>query len=209
MGMATPMLQGDPFPAARGSSMVAGMEDAAQAPRTAEMPVGVLIRRAPGATRWQAEVWSLSGVVPHAPVASWRLLREAGAVAEFHATTLTLVLHRRDTDSLIQNVTSRAPSVWVGLRGAGRPEPSLVTASPFEASFREIDAEDRVERVAMPAAMRDWVEAFVAAHHVDEPFMKRRRVGDRTGPAQDGIGDARIAQGADVWRVPASLRTRK
>ena len=89
MGMARAGLQGD-APAVRGSSMVAGMEDAAQAPRTAEMPVGVLMRRTPGVTRWVAQVWSLSGIIPHAPPARWRLLREAGAVAEFHAATLTL-----------------------------------------------------------------------------------------------------------------------
>ena len=62
----------------------------------------------------------------------------------------------------MQNLTSAQPSVWVALRGAGRPVPALVTASPFEATFHEVDAEDRIEKVAMPAAMLDWVETFVA-----------------------------------------------
>lgn len=177
--------------------------------RTAEMPVGIVIRRAPGVTRWQREVWRLAGVIPFAPVADWRPMRVAGDVAEFHAATLMLVLHRKDTDSLIQNLTSRTPSVWAALRGAGRPEPVLVTASPFEASFHEIDAEDRVEKVGMPPAMMEWIEAFVAAHHVDEPFVKRRRDRHAEEEAQEGIGDGRIAQEADVWRSPASLRSRK
>ncbi len=130
-------------------------------------------------------------------------------MAEYHAATRTLELHRKDTDSLIQNVTARVPSVWVALRGAGRPEVIKVTASPFEASFHEIDAEDRVGKVAMPPAMLEWVEAFIAAHHEDEPFIKRQRDKHRQGAAQDGVGDARIAQAADVWRTPQSLRGRK
>ncbi|MCK0168332.1 DUF3305 domain-containing protein [Jannaschia sp. S6380] len=180
-----------------------------ETPKTATMPIGVLLRRSPGVTRWVAQVWTLAGIVPHAPPADWTPLRDDGTVAEFHAATLTLELHRKDTDSLIQNLTAQVPSVWVALRGAGRPEPVKVTASPFEASFHEIDAEDRVEKVAMPAGMVEWVEAFVALHHVDEPFVKRRRDKHREGAAQDGIGDARIAQGADVWRNPQSLRGRR
>ncbi|WP_245624840.1 DUF3305 domain-containing protein [Jannaschia seosinensis] len=179
-------------------------------PRTVSMPVGVILRVTPGVTRWQAEVWSLAGVIPFAPPAAWRVLREAGDVAEWHAATLALELHRSDTDSLVQNLAaSDVPSVWVALRGAGRPEPHRVTASPFEASFNEIDGEDRVEKVAMPPAMQEWVKAFVVAHHEDVPFVKRRRDRREEGDAQNGIGDARIRQGADVWRTPKSLRTRK
>ena len=180
-----------------------------EAPKIAEMPVGILMRRSPGVTRWQREVWTLAGIIPQARPADWHLTREAGEVAEYHAATLTMQLHRKDTDSLILNVTAQVPSVWVALRGAGRPVPVKVTASPFEASFHEIDAEDRVEKVAMPPAMLEWVEAFIAAHHEDEPFIKRQRDKHRQGDAQDGIGDARIAQAADVWRNPQSLRARK
>lgn len=183
------------------------MQDAP--PKTVKMPVGILIRRSPGVTRWVSEVWTLAGIIPHAGPASWKPVLRDGPVEEFHATTLALLLHRKDTDSLIQNLTAQVPSVWVALRGAGRPQATHVTASPFEASFHEIDAEDRVEKVAMPEGMISWVEAFVALHHVDEPFVKRRRDRRHEGPAQAGVGDARIAQEADVWRNPQSLRFRK
>ncbi|WP_299818116.1 DUF3305 domain-containing protein [uncultured Jannaschia sp.] len=183
------------------------MHDAA--PKIAEMPVGVLIRRSPGVTRWMSEVWTLAGIVPHAGPAQWKPVFRDGPVEEFHATTLVLQLHRKDTDSLIQNLTAQVPSVWVALHGPGRPHATHVTASPFEASFHEVDAEDRVEKVAMPGGMIEWVEAFVALHHVDEPFVKRQRDRRREGAAQDGVGDPRIAQEADVWRNPQSLRSRK
>jgi hypothetical protein len=179
--------------------------------RTAEMRVGVVLRRAPGVTRWQREVWSLAGVIEHAPEVApeGRLLREDGPVAEIHAATLTLELHRKETDALIQTLSAQVPSVWVALRGAGRPLPVQVTASPFVAGCYEVDGEDRVEKVAMPEGMRAWIGAFVAAHHVDEKFVKRRRDKLREGPRQDGIGDARVEQTADVWRNPQSLRTRR
>lgn len=86
--------------------------DRMTAPRSAEMPVGILIRRVPGVTRWQREVWTCSGVMPGSGTAVWRMLSEMGEVAGFHAATLTMMLHRKDTDSLIQNLTSREPFVW-------------------------------------------------------------------------------------------------
>ena len=179
------------------------------APKIVEMPVGIVMRRAPGVTRWVAQVWSFAGIIPHAPPADWTLLRTEGDVADFHAATLTVKMHRRDTDSLVQNLTSVQPSIWVALRGLARPQPALVTVSPFEASFHDVDAEDRIEKIAMPAGMVTWVETFVALHHEDDPFVKRRRDRREDGAAQDGIGDERIAQGADIWRTPRSLRARK
>jgi hypothetical protein len=179
--------------------------------RTVEMQMGVVLRRAPGVTRWQREVWSLAGVIEHAPPVGpeGRLLREAGEVAEFHAATLTLEMHRKDTDSLIQNLSAQVPAVWVALRGTGRPTPVAAMVSPFEASFYEVDGEDRVEKVAMPEGMKAWVADFVARHHVEEKFIKRRRDKLHEGERQDGIGDARIEQPVDVWRTPQSKRARR
>jgi hypothetical protein len=177
--------------------------------KTAEMKVGVVLRRAPGVTRWQKEVWSLAGILPHAPPAEGAVLREVGPVLEVHAATLRLELHRKETEALVQNLSAQVPAVWIALRGTGRPLPVAVTVSPFEAGCYDIDDEDRIEKVAMPEGMRAWVEAFVAAHHVHEPFVKRQRDKHRKGARQDGVGDARIVQGADVWRNPASLRGRR
>jgi hypothetical protein len=179
--------------------------------RTAEMQVGVVLRRTPGVTRWQREVWSLAGVIEHAPPVGpdGRILREEGETLEVHAATLTLELHRKETEGLVQNLSAQVPSVWVALRGTGRPTAASVTVSPFEAGCYDIDDEDRIEKVAMPEGMRAWIGTCVASHHVDEKFIKRQRDKHREGARQDGIGDARIAQGADVWRNPQSLRTRR
>ena len=58
----------------------------------------------------------------------------------------------------------------------------------------------------MPPELVAWLSSFVERHHRDEVFVKRQRkrwVDDRV---EDGKGDARIRQEADVYRSPASRR---
>jgi Protein of unknown function (DUF3305) len=52
--------------------------------------------------------------------------------------------------------------------------PFLVTASPYEAEGY-MEGEDLVEAVPMPQGLLAWVQAFVERHHVDQPFVKRKR----------------------------------
>jgi len=55
-----------------------------------------------------------------------------------------------------------------------------VTADPAEGeSFTQV-GDDLVEAVPMPVAVRDTIEAFIAEHHVERPFIKRKR--DRADP---------------------------
>lgn len=174
------------------------------------MPLGVVLRRAPGVTRWVRTSWRLGGVIPFAAPASGRVLREEGEVREVHAATLPLTLHRADAEAYRQGLSARVPRVWCVLRpGADAPRPFAVTVSPFEAQDYGDGAEDMLQVVAMPDALRAWVEAFTFAHHEAEAFRKRRRTPRDEGAAQDGIGDARVAQPADVWRSPASIRARR
>ena len=72
--------------------------DLEAAPRMISMPVGVVVRRTPGVTRWAKWAWRVTGVLPGAPQASWRVLRKEGDVTEFHAGTATLDLHRAETE---------------------------------------------------------------------------------------------------------------
>ena len=178
--------------------------------RTITMPLGVVMRRAPGVTRWVQHVWSMPYVIPFAPPADWKLLREEGGSAEWHAATLPLELHRADAEAYMQGLSARVPSVWVVSRrdAGGRPVPFTVTASPFESQNYGDNGEDVIDKAAMPEGLVAWVRDFTLAHHEEEAFKKRRRR-NLEEKAQDGIGDARIAQGADVFRSPASLRARR
>ncbi len=53
----------------------------------------------PGRTRWAKWVCRPVALLPGAPPADWRLLREEDGVTDFHAATLPLELHRRDVEA--------------------------------------------------------------------------------------------------------------
>ena len=58
----------------------------------------------------------------------------------------------------------------------------------------------------MPPALLAWVQNFVEMFHEEEEFIKRKRDRQRIDQKEDGIGDARIAQTADVYRAPTLAR---
>lgn len=167
--------------------------------------MGVVVRRSPGVTRWVREVWRVVDMVPGAPDVRWKLLREEDGVAEFLAGSRDVTLYVSDTEAYVHELQAQVPSFYAVLRKC-QEAPGLdlltVTASPYEAQDYEDSAEDIVERVPMPASVLAWVRDFVARHHVEEPFVKRRRSGMDDQEPQTGIGDARIAKTSDVYSVP-------
>lgn len=176
------------------------------------LPVGVVVRRAPGVTRWAKWSWVATDVLPGAGPADWMELRAAQDVTYFHAATLDMDLHAADTEAYVHELQTRVPSVYIIMRdNPQRPDAPLtvvsVTASPFEAQDYADNGEDIVEKVPMPTALRMWVETFVARHHVDTPFVKRRRDSVATNGTQHGIGDQRISQPTDVYRAPTQRDT--
>lgn len=182
--------------------------DAETLPRSVVMPLGLVLRCTPGVTRWQPRSWRVVAVLPGAAAAEWVLLREEGETQEYHAATLPLELHRADAEAYRQGLTAEPPSVYVILRdqGAERPELHLVTASPFEAQDYADTGEDLVEKTPMPEGLVAWVRDFTQLHHREETFKKRKRDRQNVDLCEDGIGDVRISQLADVYRAPGSRR---
>lgn len=175
------------------------------------MPVGVVIRRRPGVTRWAAWDWRAVAVLPGAGPADWLELRREGEVVEFHAASPVLELHGAETEAYLHGLSAEIPSLYIVLRESGGAYPFdvlLVTASPYEAQDYADSGEEIVEKVAMPHGLVAWIRDFVEAFHVEEAFVKRRRDKARVDLVEDGIGDARIAQTADVYRSPAARRRR-
>nr|WP_043919402.1 DUF3305 domain-containing protein [Jannaschia aquimarina] len=172
------------------------------------MPMGIVLTQRPGVTRWAPLVWRATSVLPGAGPADWKELRREGDVAEIHAGTLTLELHGAEAEAYAHNLAARTPCLYAVMReGSGRPQDLvLLTASPYEAQDYAESGEELVEKIPMPAAILEWVEDFVARHHVEEPFKKRRRDRKDIDVVEDGIGDARIRQIADVYRSPTSRR---
>ena len=182
------------------------------AAKTQSMPMGVVLARKPGVTRWVKHSWSAVAVLPGAGAADWTLLSDADGVQEFHACTLPLELHRADVEAYKVSLSMNPPSVFVVLRAAEDTQAAhdvfvqTVTASAYEAQDYLDSGEEIVEPVPMPDGLVAWVRDFVDAHFQDEPFIKRKRDKKRIDLTEDGIGDARIRQVADVYRAPGAAK---
>ncbi len=176
------------------------------------MPVGIVVRRSPSVSKWATWSWKVIAVLPGAGPADWQVMREEDGVTEYHAATLPLELHRKETEAYRVALTMDPPSVYVVMRPAeDDSEPHdysafLVTASAFEAQDYLDSGEELVEQVPAPAGLVAWIRDFVDTHHVEEEFKKRRRDRKDIDLTEDGKGDARVRQVADVFRAPGALK---
>lgn len=170
----------------------------------AVMPLGIVIRRAPGVTRWAAWSWKPVAVLPGAADASWVELRREDEVTDYHAATVPLDLWSSDTESYLASLSARCPSIAVVMRqdGGRWPEVLLATASAYESQDYEDSGDDLVELVPMTEGLVAWISDFVRAHHEDEVFVKRKRDRLRIDLVEEGKGDPRILQDSDVFRAP-------
>ncbi|MCV6594943.1 MAG: DUF3305 domain-containing protein [Silicimonas sp.] len=173
--------------------------------------VGVVIQRKPGVTPWARWSWRATSVLPGAGPADWALLREEGDLAEFHAGTLPVELHGADTEAYVHELCAATPSVYIVMRESEGDAPYdllLASLSPYEAQDYTDSGEELVEKVPMPPLLMAWVEDFVAEHHEEEVFVKRKRDRKRIDLSEDGIGDPRIGKLSDVYASPARMRRR-
>ena len=174
--------------------------------RRIRMPLGVVLERRELDNRWQRWAWKPVAVIPGAPpIEAWRELVRGDRFVRWHAATLPLELHRTETEAYRVNLAGRSPAIYVVLRKVDPSErtagndvgPFAVTASPYDAEGY-MEGDDLVEAVPMPDGLIAWVRAFIERHHVDQPFVKRKRKGAKSRSA-DGQ-----AEGFSV--VPARER---
>ena len=190
------------------------LTDRERLPREVSIPVGVVIRRTPSKSRWVDWNWLPVALLPGAPAAEWKLLREEEGAAEFHAATVNLTLHRAETEAYRVGISNEPPSAWVVLAPIDDPDDprefrvQLVTASPFEAQDCLDSGEEIVEAVPMPPGLIAWVRDFVQTRHVEEPFYKRKRREVDIDQMETGRGDPRVRQAADVYRAPGYRKPR-
>lgn len=179
------------------------------------LPVGIVLRRTPGVTRWAKWAWRAVDVLPGAGPADWKVIRQEGETTDYHVTTLDLELHRTDAEAYRISLTMTPPAVFVVIREDDDPSAEFevkvhaVTASAYEAQDYLDSGEEIVEPVGMPEGLVATIRDFTDLHFHEEPFIKRKRDKKRIDLVQDGIGDARIRQTADVYRAPGSVKPSK
>jgi hypothetical protein len=145
----------------------------------ARIEVGVVVERRKALSAWVDFVWQPTAILAGRPEAApWTVLATADERTTFYAGSAEIELYRTETGQYRDNLASGAPSLWVALRPTGA-DPAYrvvaVTADPAEGESWTGAGGDLVDAVPMPASVREAIEAFVAEHHVERPFAKRRR----------------------------------
>lgn len=148
------------------------------------LAVGVVIERRRATSTWADFVWQPSAVLAGEPdAAPWTLLDAEAERTTFYAGAGEVALYRSDTAFYRDNLATGEPMLWAVLRPTGGDPPFsvvTVTADPSEGEALATIGTDLVEALPMPGPIRDAIEAFVAEHHVEHAFAKRKR--DRADP---------------------------
>jgi len=149
-----------------------------------QIVVGVVVERRKADSPWIDFLWRPVGILPDAPdMPAWSVLREEEETVLFYAGSRTVDLHRAETARYRDNLATGSPLLWVVLspvEGDWPYELANVTADPAEGEAATEAGANLVETVAMPDVVREVVEGFVAEHHVEREFVKRKR--DRADP---------------------------
>ena len=161
----------------------------------AHIPASVIVERVKSSSQWIDYLWRPVSVLAGAPeTAPWTKLTGDNERATFYAGRVDIELHAADTGSYRDNLATGSPSLWVVLRPKDSNPPYelfAVTADPSEGEAMTEAGNNIVESVPMPEPIRETVAAFVAEHHVERQFFKRKR--DRADPEslarRRGYGD--------------------
>jgi len=149
------------------------------APPLAKIPTGVLVERTPGSSQWVDFLWRPVAVLAGEPeTPSWTRLSDDGTRARFYAGAAEIELYRSETGNYRDNLATGEPSLWVVLRPSDGDPPLtvfMVTADPAEGEGMTEAGSDLVEMVPMPPTIQDAIAQFIAEHHVERVFTKRRR----------------------------------
>jgi hypothetical protein len=152
------------------------------------IPVGVIVERVKAESPWIDWVWRPTAVLAGEPdTPPWTRIAEGSDRTSFYAGTARIELHRSETANYRDNLATGQPMLWVVLRETGAEPPYgiyTVTADPAEGEGMTAAGNDIVEAVPMPESVREQVAAFVAGHHVEQEFFKRKR--DRVDPQSRG-----------------------
>ena len=160
----------------------------------ASIPVGVVVERRRAKSMWAEFLWRPVSVLPGIPSAEpWTALEMQAEATVFYAGQAVIDLHRTETSYYRDNLASAAPKLWVVLRPTASEPPYelfAVTADPAEGEALTDAGSNLVETVPMPLDVAEIVRHFVARHHVERPFVKRRRQ-----PAEAVLGRSGAGQG--------------
>ena len=143
------------------------------------IPVGVVVERRKAASPWIDFTWRGIAVLPDEPeMAPWTVLRAQDEATLFYAGSAVIDLYRSETARYRENLATGTASLWIVLSPSEGMQPyavSAVTADPAEGESFTVAGTNVVEAVPMPDVLRDAIQTFVAKHHVESEFVKRKQ----------------------------------
>ncbi|MCP4935146.1 MAG: DUF3305 domain-containing protein [bacterium] len=157
--------------------------------RSKTIPIGVIMAKEVFDNPWVDHIWKANGIALEFPSEiCWKKLSSSEKSTHYIVSS-ELQLFRGETESYLSNINDKEPSIYVILRENDDSdddaseetsedvplEVHLVTASPFEAQDYLDTGEDIVERIPLPDVLLDQITAFIAEHHQEEKFRKRKR----------------------------------
>jgi hypothetical protein len=148
------------------------------------MEVGIIVERRTLKSSWADFAWLPVAVLPGVPATPpWTMLSATVDATRYYAGSLELELFSTDTAMYRDNLATGAPMLWVVLSPTDL-EPGValtsVTPDPAEGEALTEPGSVIVEQVPMPPEIARRLAAFVAVHHVEQAFFKRKR--DRSDP---------------------------
>ena len=143
------------------------------------IPVGVIVERRQAKSVWADLLWRPVSVLVGQPSAEpWTVLDVQAESVMFYAGEAVIELHRTESAFYRDNLASETPRVWVVLSPTASDPPYQllsVTADPAEGEGFTDAGNNLVDAVPMPREIVAVVDQFIATHHVEQPFIKRRR----------------------------------
>lgn len=159
----------------------------------ASIPVGVVVERRKAKSIWTEFLWRPVSVLVGKPSAApWTPLDMEADRILYYAGDAVIELHRTETTYYRDNLASTAPKLWVVLNPTASEPPYellAVTADPAEGEAFTDAGSNLVESVPMPPEIAEAVSQFIATHHVERPFVKRRRQPTEIDRHEDGPKD--------------------
>jgi len=155
-----------------------GAEPAA-APSRPAITVAVVIERERAPNQYEAWRFRIVDVVPNEEAfgSAPRVLRDDGKVQRTLHPGFVVELFRDQAQGYHLNLASGAPVWFVVWRidddDPSRGWPETVSVS-YEEAGRWLDAQERVDNVAMPADVAAWLQAYTDATYQPEPRKRRR-----------------------------------
>jgi hypothetical protein len=138
-----------------------------------------VVERRKAISAWVDFLWRPVSVFVGSPSAApWTPLAAEAETTLFFAGEAVIELHRTETINYRDNLASGAPALWVALQPVASEPPYeilTVTADPAEGEALTDAGSNVVEAVPMPSDVRVAIVQFIAEHHVERPFVKRRR----------------------------------